>query len=133
MAKPQLESNSYCLGEIMRKALIIMILLLGLFIAIGCVGNKPVTPNETGTPTERQNVTEITGIKEFTREELANYNGKNGKTYVACQGKVYVYLVVLFGQMAFIRDTLQGRISLTKSADHHTEQKYLKAILLPGL
>lgn len=74
----------------MRKALIIMILLLGLFLAIGCVGNKPVTPNETGTPAERQNVTETTGIKEFTREELANYNGKNGsKIYVACQGNVY--------------------------------------------
>jgi hypothetical protein len=42
-----------------------MILLLGLFIAIGCVGNEPVTPNETGTPDERQNVTETTGITEF--------------------------------------------------------------------
>ena len=73
----------------MRKALIIMIVLLGLFLATGCVGNKQVTPNETVTPSERQNVTETTGIKEFTREELANYNGKNGKTYVACQGKVY--------------------------------------------
>lgn len=74
----------------MRKALIIMILLLGLFLAIGCVGNKPVTPNETVTPAERQNVTEATVIKEFTRQELANYNGKNGsKIYVACQGKVY--------------------------------------------
>jgi len=62
----------------MRKALIIMILLLGLFLAIGCVGNKPVTPNETVTPAERQNVTEATVIKEFTRQELANYNGKNG-------------------------------------------------------
>jgi len=70
MAKHQLESNLYCLGEIMRKALIILIVLLGVFLAIGCVGNKPVTPNETGTPkqavtpgevftpTERQNVTE---------------------------------------------------------------------------
>jgi predicted heme/steroid binding protein len=74
----------------MRKALIIMILLLGLFLAIGCVGNKPVTPNETGTPAERQNVTETTGIKEFTLQELANYDGQNGnKTYVAVQGKVY--------------------------------------------
>ena len=112
MAKLQLERNLYCLGEIMRKALIIMIVFFGFFLAIGCVGNKPVTPNETGTPeqaitpaevvtptgqeaTERQtviemqNVTEIPKIKEYTLNELAEYNGKNGKAYVAYQGKVY--------------------------------------------
>ena len=83
-----------------------MIVLLGLFLAIGCMGNKPVTPNETGTPkqvvtpareetteiqtaTETQNVTEIPKTKEYTLKELAEYNGKNGKTYVAYQGKVY--------------------------------------------
>jgi predicted heme/steroid binding protein len=68
----------------MRKVITIMILLLGLFLVIGCVENKPVTPSE------RPNVTETTGTKEFTREELANYDGRNGnKTYVAVQGKVY--------------------------------------------
>ena len=36
-----------------------------------------------------QNVTEKTEIKEYTLEELAEYNGKNGKTYVAYQGQVY--------------------------------------------
>jgi predicted heme/steroid binding protein len=94
------------MGKIMRKALIILIVLLGLFLAIGCTGNKPVTPNETGTPTqavtpareeaierqtatEIQNVTEIPQMKEYTLKELAEYNGKNGKTYVAYQGKVY--------------------------------------------
>jgi predicted heme/steroid binding protein len=90
----------------MRKALIIMIVLLGLFLAIGCMGNKPVTPNEKKTTkqavtpageeaterqtaTEMQNVTEIPQLKEYTLKELAEYNGKNGKTYVAYQGKVY--------------------------------------------
>ena len=114
------------MGEIMREALIILIVLFGVFLAIGCEGNKPVTPNETGTPeqavtpsqvinetvketpvaetipadaevvtptvekaTEKQNVTEIPKIKEYTLEELAAYNGKNGKTYLAYQGKVY--------------------------------------------
>jgi predicted heme/steroid binding protein len=112
------------MGEIMRKALIILIVLFGVFLAIGCAGNKPGTPNETGTPeqavapaeatteavkgtpvveitpaevvtptgekaTERQNVTETPGIKEYTLEELAIYNGKNGKSYVAYQGMVY--------------------------------------------
>jgi predicted heme/steroid binding protein len=70
------------------------------------MGNKPVTPNETVTPkqavtpagekaierqtaTEMHNVTEIPQMKEYTLKELAEYNGKNGKTYVAYQGKVY--------------------------------------------
>ena len=110
----------------MRKVLIILIMLFGVFLAIGCAGNKPVTPNETGTPeqavtpaeavketpvteitpaevvtptrekaierqtaTEMQNVTEKSKIKEYTLEELAEYNGKNGKAYVAYQGQVY--------------------------------------------
>ena len=119
MAKHQLGSNLYCLGEIMRKSLIVLIVLLGVFFAIGCVGNKPGTPNETGTPkqavtpgevftpneiqnvtegqnaTEKQNATEIQSvieipkIKEYTLEELAEYNGKNGTAYVAYQGNVY--------------------------------------------
>ena len=96
----------------MRKVLIILIMLFGVFLAIGCAGNKPITPNETGTPeqaitpaevvtptrekaieiqtaTEMQNVTEKSKIKEYTLEELAEYNGKNGKAYVAYQGQVY--------------------------------------------
>jgi predicted heme/steroid binding protein len=83
-----------------------MIVLLGLFLAIGCMGNKPVNPNETGTQkqvvtqareetnerqtaTEMQNVTEIPKTKEYTPKELAEYNGKNGKIYVAYQDKAY--------------------------------------------
>ena len=89
-----------------------MIVLFCVFLAIGCAGNKPVTPNETGTPEqdvtpaevvtptgedatgrqiaiETQNMTEKTEIKEYTLEELAEYNGKNGKIYVAYQGQVY--------------------------------------------
>ena len=102
----------------MRKALIILIVLFGSFLIMGCTENKPVTPNETGTPekavtsaevvtptgekatevqtateiqtaTETQNVTETTGMQEYTLEELAQYNGENGKTYVAYQGQVY--------------------------------------------
>jgi len=39
---------------------------------------------------EMHNVTKTPKIKEFTFEELAKYNGKNGKaTYVAYQGIVY--------------------------------------------
>lgn len=107
----------------MKKALVILIVLLGVFLAIGCTGNKPVTSNETGIPAETitkvaketpvaeisptevtptgetvtrrqnatgmQNETNTQSIKEFTPEELAQYNGKNGTSYVAYQGKVY--------------------------------------------
>lgn len=96
----------------MRKALIMLIVLLSMFLTIGCTENEPVTQNETGTPeqavtpveavipsggeatekqteTEIQNATNESGMKEFTLEELAEYNGKNGKAYVAYQGQVY--------------------------------------------
>jgi len=46
----------------MKKALIIMIVLLDLFLAIGCMGNKPVTLNETVTPKQTfENEVEIIG------------------------------------------------------------------------
>jgi predicted heme/steroid binding protein len=100
------------MGEIMRKALIILIVLLSIFLTIGCTENKPVTQNETRTPeqavtpveivtptgekaterqtaTEMQNATNKSEMKEFTLKELAEYNGKNGKAYVAYQGQVY--------------------------------------------
>lgn len=96
----------------MRKALIILIVLLSIFLTIGCTENKPVTQNETRTPeqavtpveivtptgekaterqtaTETQNATSKSEMKEFTLKELAEYNGKNGKAYVAYQGQVY--------------------------------------------
>jgi hypothetical protein len=115
----------------MRKALIILIVFLGVFLAIGCAGNKSGTPNETGTPeqagvpaeavkgtpvaeitpaevvtptgektSEMQNVTETPGIKEYTLEELANYNGKNGKTYVAYQARSMIYLIVSYSRFS---------------------------------
>ncbi|MGI5993086.1 MAG: cytochrome b5 domain-containing protein [Methanosarcina sp.] len=96
----------------MRKALIILIVLLSIFLTIGCTENKPVTQNETRTPeqavtpveivtptgekaterqtaTEMQNATNKSEMKEFTLKELAEYNGKNEKAYVAYQGQVY--------------------------------------------
>lgn len=96
----------------MRKALIILIVLLSIFLTIGCTENKPVTQNETRTPeqavtpveivtptgekaterqtaTEMQNATNKSEMKEFTLKQLAEYNGKNEKAYVAYQGQVY--------------------------------------------
>jgi len=84
----------------MRNALFVLMFLFGVFLAIGCVAEEneapaeAVTPAEAETPidgkaTETQNVTEKAEMKEYTLEELAQYNGKNGKTYVAYQGQVY--------------------------------------------
>lgn len=85
---------------IMRKKLILLIVLFFMFLAIGCMGNKLATPEKTRTQadvatpnreeaTGIQNVTESTETKEYTLEELAQYNGKSDKIYVAYQGKVY--------------------------------------------
>jgi len=43
-------------GENMKKALIVLLAMFGVFLAIGCAGNEPA-PNETGTP--EQAVTEV--------------------------------------------------------------------------
>jgi predicted heme/steroid binding protein len=59
-----------------------------------------ITPAEVVTPTGEkvtemqnatvmQNLTDKSEVKEYTLEELAEYNGKNGKAYVAYQGQVY--------------------------------------------
>ncbi|MCO5383238.1 MAG: hypothetical protein NHB15_15125 [Methanosarcina barkeri] len=55
-----LESKLYWRGELMRKTLIILIVLFGVFLAIGCTGNKPVTPNETRTPEQAATPAEVT-------------------------------------------------------------------------
>ncbi|MDW5550329.1 hypothetical protein [Methanosarcina sp.] len=42
----------------MKKMLTILILLLGIFLAIGCTGQREETPNVTGTPAgEVENIT----------------------------------------------------------------------------
>jgi hypothetical protein len=51
----------------MRKALVILIVLFGVFLAIGCAGQKSGAPNETGTPEKA--VTEVqvvTGVEAVT-------------------------------------------------------------------
>lgn len=89
-------------GKIMKKALIILIVLFSVFLAIGCADEEGVpneteapeqaiTPAEAVTPTgeEETEIQTVTEMKEYTLEELAEYDGKNGKTYIAYQGQVY--------------------------------------------
>jgi molybdate transport system substrate-binding protein len=50
------------MGEILRKELIILLVLLGVFLAIGCAGNKGEAPNATVTPVTA--VTPTTAVPE---------------------------------------------------------------------
>lgn len=81
----------------MRNKLIILLVLVCVFLAAGCVGKETtettVAQTDVATPagegTTTQNVTENMGMKEFTLEELAKYNGSSETIYVAYKGKVY--------------------------------------------
>jgi predicted heme/steroid binding protein len=64
-----LENNLCFVGERMRKALIILIVLFSVFLAIGCAGNTPASPNETGTPA--QNVAPTQALTEAVNETPA--------------------------------------------------------------
>jgi predicted heme/steroid binding protein len=81
----------------MRKRWIVIVLILGLFALAaslsGC-GAKTNTPSGSETPggTAAETATAAASPEEktFTAEELAPYNGKNGKpAYIAIDGKVY--------------------------------------------
>jgi PBP1b-binding outer membrane lipoprotein LpoB len=46
------------MGENMKKMLIILMVVFGVFLAIGCAGQREGTPNQTGTPAgEVKNIT----------------------------------------------------------------------------
>ena len=49
----------------MRKELIVLLVILGVFLAIGCTGNGNEATNETGTP-----VTNETGAPEIGRAHV---------------------------------------------------------------
>ena len=52
-------------GENMRKALVMLIVLFGVFLAIGCAGQQ--APNETGTPVQAVTEAEaVTGAEAVT-------------------------------------------------------------------
>jgi predicted heme/steroid binding protein len=61
-----------------------------LAILLGVIFVVSVTSVIVSPATEMHNVTKTPKIKEFTLEELAKYNGKNGKAiYVAYRSIVY--------------------------------------------
>ena len=157
------------MGEIMKKALIILVVLFGVFLAIGCADttNESQAPEGTpveavtevtketpvaettavsaGTPTAEkttegqaitgsQNATGTPGMKEYTLEELAQYNGQNGKTYVAYEGKVYdISASSDLWQDGMHHGHNAGQDFTEEIDKHHMGLQFSRVILLLGL
>ena len=67
----------------MRKALVILIVLFGVFLAIGCAGNKGGTPKATVTPVQAITpVKEVTPVKQVTKTTIAGNNTTVNKTTI---------------------------------------------------
>ena len=69
------------MGEILRKELIILLVLLGVFLASGCAGNKSEAPNNTVTP--KKEITPVstdnrTGMMDNRTEIMENRTGMIG-------------------------------------------------------
>ena len=70
-------------------------------------------------------------MKEYTLEELAEYNGKNGKMYIAYQGQVYDVSNSYLWEDGSIRDfMMQARILPKTWMRHPMGLKRLKTIPL---
>jgi predicted heme/steroid binding protein len=71
-------------GTLMKKLILILSISLILF---GC---STTTPNEPSTPSPEENSVVETELLELTLEELAEFDGKDGrKAYVAVDGDIY--------------------------------------------
>ncbi|GAB6174904.1 hypothetical protein JCM15765_43820 [Paradesulfitobacterium aromaticivorans] len=81
----------------MKRILLIMVLLLlALLLVNGCSRNEAPQPTQTPSGSSSNALTgkntaqSDKSLREFTREELAEYNGTNGKpAYITVQGVVY--------------------------------------------
>jgi len=72
------------MGEILRRELIILLVLLGVFLASGCAGNKSETPNNTATPNKEVTPVTVdnrTGMMGNRTGMMDNRTGMMGKTY----------------------------------------------------
>ena len=59
----------------MRKAIVILIVFFGVFVAIGCAGQKGETPNQTVTPAEA-----VTPAENYTATENKSATGSQNIT-----------------------------------------------------
>lgn len=73
-------------------------------------------------------------MKEYTLEELAEYNGKNGKIYVAIRARSMMFQTAIYGKVAHTRDfMMQEKTLLKKWTRHLMGLKCLRTFLLLGL
>jgi hypothetical protein len=63
------------MGEILRKELIILLVLLGVFLSLGCADNKSETPDKETTPVTMDN---RTGMMENRTGMMGNETGMMG-------------------------------------------------------
>lgn len=69
----------------MKKILFLGVIILLLFVS-ACSSEEPVTPTDPTDQTENP----VDELIELTLEELAYYDGTDGKpAYIAVQGKIY--------------------------------------------
>jgi hypothetical protein len=73
----------------MRKALVILIVLFGVFLAIGCAGQKGGAPNQTVTPVEAITPAEaVTPVEAVTpAEAVTPVEAVTPENYTATENK----------------------------------------------
>jgi hypothetical protein len=87
----------------MRKAIIVLLVLFGVFLAIGCTSNKGASPNNTvtpvseGTPATNSNYGYGPGM-------MGNQPGQMGPgmmypTFRRCLQKNNIFLAIVFGEL----------------------------------
>lgn len=70
------------------KRLFLLLMLLSTLVLVACSSDEPIT--EPNDPSDEPNDEVIDEIIELTLEELAYYDGTNGKpAYIAVEGKIY--------------------------------------------
>ena len=100
-------------GRIMRKELIILLVLLSVFLAIGCARNKNETPNSTVTPATPETITvsAAASLTEVFNDIVSQFQKENPGTNVSLN----------FGSSGNLRVQIEGRapVDVFASADEN--------------
>jgi len=78
----------------MTKQWVAILLILGLVLVlplvVGCGDSGPATPAEDQTEPDEESAGDDAGLATFTMEEIAQYDGKDGRpAYIVVDGVVY--------------------------------------------
>ena len=112
---PAIRAINITFGKIMKKELVILLVLLSLFFATGCIGNKAGTPNNTAiqatTMPEVITVSAAASLTEAFKDIASKFEKENPGTNVNFN----------FGSSGNLRMQVEGRASVDvfASADEH--------------